>query len=146
MKTLPALLLATALALSTANTASAYSWSSDKTSVKLRGTLTFTPNEGSNPKPFKCLVVMDLKTKRSLITAVKFPKSNCALFSDLPWNARILNQNSGGFTGGSFESSDGNCVTGSTEFTDNGSGIFTLPAGQCLSGTMTSKPPVTIVP
>jgi hypothetical protein len=74
MKTVPALLLATSLAF-TANTASAYSWSSSKTSVRLRGILTFTPNEGG--KPFKCLVVMDLKTKRSLITAVKFPKVDC---------------------------------------------------------------------
>jgi hypothetical protein len=129
-----------------ANAASAYSWQSDKTSVKLRGTLTFTPNEGSKQKPFKCLVVMDLKTKRSLITAVKFPKSPCAHFNDLPWNVDILTQNSGGFTGGSFLSGDGICNTLVTQFQVDGSGIWALPAGQCLSGTMTSKPPVTIVP
>ena len=144
MKALPGLLLATALALSTANTASAYSWSSSKTSVKLRGTLTFTPNEGG--KPFKCLVVMDLKTKRSLITAVKFPKNCDTVFTGLPWNVDILTENSGGFAGGSFASGHGDCVTGSTEFQVNGSGIWTLPSGQCLSGTMRSEPPVTIAP
>ena len=146
MKTLPALLLATALALATANTASAYSWSSSKTSVKLRGTLTFTPNEGG--KPFKCLVVMDLKTKRTEITAVKFPKGDCegVGFSDIPWRVNILTQNSGHIAGGSYSSGDGICNTIITQFQDNGSGIWTLPIGGCIGGTMTSKPPVTIVP
>jgi hypothetical protein len=143
MKTPIAITLA-ALALATANTASAYSWSADKTSVKLRGTLTLTPNEGG--QPFKCLVVMDLKTKRSIITAVKFPKNCNARFTGLPWNVDILTENSGGFAGGTFVSGNGDCVTGSTEFTDSGSGIWTLASGQCLSGTLTSNPPVTIVP
>jgi hypothetical protein len=148
MKTLSALMLATALALATASTASAYSWQADKTSVKLRGILTFTPNEGSKQKPFKCLVVLDLKTKRTEITAVKFPKGDCegVGFDDIPWRVNILTQNSGNIGGGSFASGDGVCVTIVTHFQDNGSGTWTLPVGGCIAGTMTSTPPVTIVP
>jgi hypothetical protein len=67
-------------------------------------------------------------------------------FDDFPWTVNILTQNSGDFGGGTFESSYGVCTTGGTAFQDNGSGIWTLSAGQCLSGTMTSDPPVTIVP
>ncbi len=40
----------------------------------------------------------------------------------------------------------GICSQNGNVFQDDGSGIWTLPPGECLSGTLTSHPPTTIVP
>ena len=148
MKTLPVLLMAATVALATANAASAYHWSPAKASVHLHGKITFTPNEGGTP--FKCSVTMDFKTARNggQITAVKFPHGDCEAVhfsTEFPWNVGIINANSGGFGGGQFTSSSGNCVEGANTFQVNGSGIWTL-TGECLVGNLTSHPPTTIVP
>ena len=143
MKTLPVLFMAATLA--TANAASAYHLNPPVASVHLHGKMTFTPNEGGSP--FTCTVTMDLKTKRSKIGTVKFPQGSCNVaFFDLPWSVGILNANSGIIEVSGFSSSNGNCVQNWNTFQDNGSGIWTLPAGQCLSGTLRSNPPTTIVP
>ena len=134
-----------ALASFTANAASAYHFSPRDASVHLHGTLTFTPNEGGNP--FTCRITFDLKTKIPAIKAVKFLKGDCGgvTFQDMPWLVAITGPNSGLFGGGGFGSPAGNCVGRETSFQDNKSGIWKLPAGQCISGTLTSNPPVTIV-
>ena len=145
MKTLPNLILATALVLTTANAASAYKFNPPHASVHLYGKMTFTPNEGGTP--FSCSVTLDLKTKKQDIIAVKFPKGNCDVrFSDLPWGVEILTANSGQIFIGGFVSGNGICNQSVTTFQVDGSGIWTLPAGQCLSGTFKSTPPTTIVP
>jgi len=150
MKT-PIAIVLVALALATATGASAYHFSPVRAAVHLHGKLTFTPNEG-NGQPFTCSVTLDLKTKPlktgpSIIKAVKFPHGDCqgVEFDGFPWGVQILNANSGAFGGGSYASADGICVTDETHFQDNGSGIWTLPVGGCLSGTLTSNPPTTIV-
>jgi hypothetical protein len=145
MKTVSGLLLTTAFVVTVATGASAYSFNPPDASVHLHGKMTFTPNEGGSP--FTCTVTMDLKTKRRKIYAVKFPTGSCNVrFSDLPWTVAILNANSGEIEINGFVSSNGNCVQTATTFQDNVSGIWTLPTGQCFSGTFRSSPPTTIVP
>jgi hypothetical protein len=147
MKTLPSLLLAVALITAASTAVSAYSFNPPDASVKLHGKLTFTPNEG-NGQPFSCGITTDLKTKRNLITAVKFTSGNCQGldFTGLPWGAVPLTANSGEIFGGRFSSGNGACVEDFNTFEVNGSGIWTLAAGQCMSGTLTSHPATTIVP
>jgi hypothetical protein len=138
-----------ALVSLTATDASAYKLSPPDASVHLHGQMTFTPNEGNNPKPFTCLVTLDLKTKTGEIKAVKFPKgvANCegVNFQGMPWYINILNANSGYFSFQSFISDDGNCVGDGNRFEVTKSGVWTFLTGQCLSGTLTSSPPTTIV-
>ncbi len=148
MKTLPGLLLATALALAAATDASAYHFSPPDVSAHLHGRLTFTPDEGANSQPFTCRITFDLKTKIPAIKAVKFIKGDCegVRFQDMPFLVAINDANSGVIGGGGFSSDAGNCVGSETSFQDNKSGIWTLGGpGQCLSVTLTSYPPVTIV-
>jgi hypothetical protein len=147
MKTLPGLLMATALALAAATDASAYKLSPPDASVHLHGMMTFTPNEGG--KPFTCPVTLDLKTKNGEIKAVKFPKGvfNCEgiNFQYLPWYIDILSANSGQFSFRSFGSDNGDCIGMANKFQVTKSGVWTFLTGQCLSGTLTSNPPTTIV-
>jgi hypothetical protein len=147
MKTLPRLLLATALALAAATDAAAYKLSPPDASVHLHGQMTFTPNEGTTP--FTCPVTLDLKTKTGEIKAVKFPKGVGACedirFIGLPWYIDILDAKSGFFSFEGFSSSDGNCVGIENKFQVSKSGVWTFLSGQCLSGRMTSSPPTTIV-
>jgi hypothetical protein len=72
MKTLSGLLLTTALAVTVATGASAYSFNPPDASVHLHGQMTFTPNEGGHP--FTCPVTLLLKTRRYHISAVRFPR------------------------------------------------------------------------
>jgi hypothetical protein len=136
-----------ALVSLTATDASAYKLSPPDASVHLHGQMTFTPNEGGTP--FTCLVTLDLKTKTGEIKAVKFPKgvANCegVNFQGMPWYINILNANSGYFSFQSFISDDGNCVGDGNRFEVTKSGVWTFLTGQCLSGTLTSSPPTTIV-
>jgi hypothetical protein len=77
---------------------------------------------------------------------VKFPRGNCFVaFNDLPWSVGIVNANSGIIESDGY-SGNGDCVQRLNTFQVNGSGIWTLPPGQCLSGTLKSDPPTTIVP
>jgi hypothetical protein len=144
MKT-PIAIALVALASLTANAASAYSFNPPYATVHLVGKMTFTPNEGGTP--FTCSVTLYLKTKKQDIIAVKFPKHGCDVhFSDLPWGVEILTANSGQIFIRGFSSGNGDCAQSVTTFQDNGSGIWTLPTGQCFSGTLKSVPPTTIVP
>jgi hypothetical protein len=145
MKTLPSLLLSVALIAATATAASAYSLSPPDTRARLKGTLTFTPNEGGHP--FTCRIVLDIKTQGE-IRAIKLPSGDCAAlhFQDLPWGISVNSATSGTIGTVSFDSSSGNCIQDFNQFQDNASGVWTFPAGQCFSGTLKSDPPVTIVP
>jgi hypothetical protein len=138
------MLVVAALAVATANGASAYSWSPPYASVHLHGLITFTPNEGGSP--FTCTVTLDFKTKKSRIYAVKFPKGNCGVgFNDLPWGVGISNANSGYIESNGYDGK-GTCVQRQATYEVNKSGVWKLPPGQCFSGTLRSNPPVTIVP
>jgi len=149
MQTLSRLLLCVALASATANAASAYSFSPPHILAKLKGTLTFTPNEGG--QPFTCQVTMYLKTKSGEaipeIRTVRLSGADCAAvaFLGLPWGVSIADAKSGqiGFRG--FDSSAGDCAGEALFYQDDRRGVWTLPAGGCLSGTLRSHPPVTIV-
>ncbi len=147
MKTAANLLLAVALFSASATAASAYSLSPPDTRARLKGTLTFTPNEGSNTRPFTCKVVMDIKTHGQVIS-IKLPSGDCAgvHFQDLPWGIAVNSATSGTIGIVGFVSSNGNCSQDFNQFQDNASGVWTFPAGQCFSGTLKSDPPVTIVP
>jgi hypothetical protein len=146
---IPSLLcIAATLASMISTAAAAYHFSPPDASVKLRGELTFTPNENGNT-PFKCSVIFDLKTKTNNIKAVKFPRGEGKCvglhFTALPWSVAIQDANSGQIGGGTFISGNGNCGQTYEIFQVNQSGIWTLPSG-CVSGTLTSRPPTTIVP
>ena len=90
---------------------------------------------------------MDLKTKGA-ITGIEFPDGDCEglHFIDMPWLTSFTGAHSGTFGPIGFGSGDGSCQTDGNQFQDNKRGVWTLPAGQCLSGTLKSQPPVTIVP
>ncbi len=147
MKTLPSLLLSVELIAATATAASAYSLSPPDTRARLRGTLTFNPNEGTNPHPFTCKIIIDIKTQGE-IRAIKLPAGVCEdlNFQNLPWGISVNSATSGTIGIVSFDSSNGNCSQAFNQFQDNASGVWTFTAGQCFSGTLKSDPPVTIVP
>jgi hypothetical protein len=148
MNILPSFLLTGAIIAGIPAMAAAYTLSPPDITAKLHGNLTFNPFEGSNPQPFRCKITLNLHTK-GWIRAVKVDgPGNCGLlsFQDLPWQVVVTGSNSGVFGTVSFSSSHGNCVQNNIQFQDNSSGVFTLSPGQCLSGTLTSTPPVTIVP
>jgi hypothetical protein len=146
MKGFARLLLATALACATATAASAYHLSPPDISARLRGTLTFYPDGG---KPFHCKVIFYLKTKGIIKSAeVESPGGCKGLdFAGLPWFVGIINADTGDFGSLSFTGGGGGCGEGAELFQDNASGVWTLPDnGQCMSGTLVSRPPVTITP
>ncbi len=148
MKTLSRLLLAVALTGLTANTALAYQLSPPGISAKLRGTLTFYSRGGQ--QPFKCKVTFDLKTKGIIKAAsVDTPGGcNALFFGAFPWFIGVGTANTGQFGPFDFSGGGGTCNQGIVPFQVNSSGIWTLPqiGGSCIAGTMTSSPPVTIVP
>jgi hypothetical protein len=141
----PIVVALVALGLASANAASAYHFNPPDASVHLHGKMTFTPNEGG--RPFSCAVALDLKTKRSRITTITFPHKHCGdvYFNDLPWGVAITGANSGEILMDGFTSHLGTCVQYRTLFQVDGSGVWTLAAGQCFSGTLISTPPTTIV-
>jgi hypothetical protein len=145
MKNLPGVLLAVALATAHSAAATNYHLSPPHTHARLRGRLTFSPNGGT---PFNCTVTLGLKTKGIIKFAKVDTPSGCngLNFGFLPWFIGILNASSGQFGRFGFSSSNGDCNQGAIQFQDNSSGIWTLPAGQCMSGTLTSTPAVTIAP
>ncbi len=147
MKTLPSLLLAGALVSATATTAAAYTLSPPDTSARLRGILTFHPNNGTTPTP--CKVTLFLKTKKSQIESVKVdtPGACQAIgLGGLPWGVGILNATSGDIEGVSFTGVGGECNQPLVAFQVNSSGVWTLPVegGSCITGTLVSHPAVTI--
>ena len=147
MKTLSQLLLAVALTGLTANAAVAYHLSPPGSSAKLRGTLTFYPENGV--KPFKCKVTFYLKTKGVIRAAKVDSAGGCGAlgFGSFPWFTSILTANSGQFGPISFTGGGGACSQSGIPFQVNSSSIWSLPSlsGTCIAGTMTSTPPVTIV-
>jgi hypothetical protein len=141
------LLLSAALACATATTASAYSLSPPDTFVHLRGTVTFTPNNPPH-SPFHCPIIMDVKTRNDEVVRIKLPKTDCKnlRFVSGPWGIQFTGPNSGYFYFGIFISDVGLCNEGANTFQLNSPGIWTMPPGQCLSGTLKSDTPLTIVP
>jgi hypothetical protein len=148
MKRFSALCLTATLIFVMAPPASAYHLSPTNIRAKLRGTLTFYYQGGQ--EAFKCKVVFELRTKNNAagITHAKTGGNKDCLFPEfvgLPWVVGILNANSGQFGHFAFIGGGGQCTEGVELFTDNASGIWKLPTGECVSGSLTSDPPVTIV-
>ena len=148
MLRLPTLVTTVALACALASTASAYSWSPSGITARLRGVMTFNPTGGA---PFNCKIEMILKTKGATITAVrgtpKGPQCNGLFFPQLPMRAQILNATNGQIQPFSWNRAGfGSCEQTAVQFTDNSSGLWTFPAGQCMSGSLQSHPAVTIAP
>jgi hypothetical protein len=149
MKTLLSVLMAATAILGAATSVTAYSFSPSDTSVRLRGTLTFYPGGQS---PFSCKVVFRLRTKGSggVIRSidVNTPSCNGIAFGSLPWNTGPSTATSGvienvNFSGPGSEQ----CHNTFETFQDDASGIWTIADdGHCISGTLRSTPPVTIVP
>jgi hypothetical protein len=146
MKTFAVIYLVGSLSLAANSVANAYVFSPADVSARLHGKLTFSPNRGTNTKPFECSITLDLKTQSYEIKSVKFPKKDCenVNFQVFPWYVSIKGAKTGQFSFPGFTSKNGNCASNRIQFQDNKSGIFTLDPGQCLAGTLTSDPPVTI--
>jgi len=146
MKNPVRLLLVIAMVSTAAPAAFAYQLSPPNITSQLKGRLTFTPNEGGTP--FKCKITMILKTKGFIKSVIVDGPGGCGLleFQGLPWHFNFANANSGNFGSTGFTDASGNCHQNSEQFQDNSSGVWTLTTGQCMSGTLTSHPPVTIAP
>ena len=147
MHRLSTILVTVALACATATAAAAYTFSPPDITARLRGIVTFHPTGGT---PFNCKIQMVLKTKGE-ITSVEGrpqgPRCNGIGFTGLPWRIGILNADTGQFGPFGFSRAGyGSCGQGAIEFQDNGSGLWTFPASQCMTGSLQSHPAVTIAP
>jgi hypothetical protein len=145
------------LALASAGSASAqvYEWSPQKTATRLTGTLTFIPTDDNGPQ-FQCKVVLNFRTgnvKRGadalpeIISATTKGKGcETVQFLDLPWDVGATTPGTGTITRFGWSAATEGC-----EDLD-GAGFLSMPdgtwtfVGACLEGTLTSNPPVTIVP
>jgi hypothetical protein len=147
MKLHPKFILAALPLALLAGPASAYQLSPPKTLSHLTGRLLFSPEGGT---PFECHVNWNLKTRQRFgqIVGVKQKDNSCinVVFVDLPWSIEVNNANGGQIDGGRFVGGNGSCSLNAVIFSVNSSGVWTIPTGGCVSGTLTSNPPVTIVP
>jgi len=148
MKTLPSLLLASALTIATATTVSAYSLSPPDTSAKLVGKLTFYPENGA--PSYQCKVTFFLKTKGFIKSVTVDTSGACQAldFGDLPWRVGVVNANTAVFGTVIFTGPGGGCSQGGVTAQINSAGVWSLPlgGGTCIAGTLISRPPVTIAP
>jgi hypothetical protein len=154
MPRLPTLLTTVALACATAFAASASSYvlSPPDITARLRGMVTLHPSSGA---PFKCKLEMVLKTRAAVgsegeITSVKGTSQGPQCdhdveFPDLPWFIGIASASTGQF-GPFLYFGSSICTQETIQFQVNSSGLWTFPAGQCMTGSIQSYPPVTIVP
>jgi hypothetical protein len=133
-----------------AGSASAYQLSPPGIVSHLTGRLLLNPPAGA---PFECHVHWKLKTQNGrgkpgkIVAATVVSNKACqAAFVLLPWTIEVNDPDDGTILGGSFLNAEGGCTSGSFGFSLNSSGIWAIPAGGCVSGTLTSNPPVTIVP
>jgi hypothetical protein len=71
---------------------------------------------------------------------------NSVVFESLPAILHITGPNSGMFDASGWSDGGSSCNGVSATFSDNESGIWSIPPGYCIKGNLTSSPPVTIVP
>ena len=142
------ILAALPLAFSTGS-ASAYQLSPPEITSHLTGRLLLNPPAGL---PFQCRMRWTLKTRSAvkkghnrlgeIVAAIGTgtgEKTCQAAFLGLPWPIEVNDANSGSILGGSFLNGSGGCTTDFTGFSVNSSGVWTIPAGGCVSGTLTSN-------
>lgn len=147
MKTSIAIIFSALVSLA-ANPASAYSFNPPNTLAKLQGKITFHPDGGT---PFSCSLTFRFKTSKKIITAIQF-HPGAGTCHGLKYNPTIpvsITDANSGIIQAAFNSDSGACnFTYNNVFTADQSGVWTLASssGQCLTGTLTSHPPVTIVP
>jgi hypothetical protein len=133
--------------------ASAFSFSPPDSYGKLKGKLMLSPDSGT---PFACKVVMRVFTGKgtsinqlpkiiSARTTSQVTPCNHIIFSGFPWLMGASSLTTGGFGPVNF-TGFGNCSALTITFSDNASGVWTIPTGGCIAGTLTSTPPITIVP
>jgi hypothetical protein len=138
-----------------ASSAGAYSFSPIDTFASLKGTLTLYPTSGT---PFKCKVFArvftgkgtpfrDLPRIISISTTSHLGPCNSVEFEGVPAGVVASGAHKGSFGGGGWLlPARASCTITQTTFYDKSSGVWTIPVGNCVSGSLTSKPPVTIVP
>jgi hypothetical protein len=150
MKAFVALAIASLTTFGTVSSAAAFSFSPPDTHFKLRGALTITdPHTQCN-------------ATRILWLATKSPKIDAA-FSDcrytptgLPWQVRATGLNRATIVGFAFVPDPGvdqigPCGPGNLFAKVSSTGVWTfknspLPGGCTINGSLTSDPPVTVVP
>jgi hypothetical protein len=127
----------------------AYTLSPPKTTSTLTGTLGFVTSGGG--VAFRCDVRFTLRTHGpikagEISNAVVKGPTYCKSvgFVTTPWEVEVLNAKGGGIDGTGWSVGFESCSSG-TAFTDNADGVWSFGPG-CLSGTMISNPPITIVP
>ena len=139
-----------ALACAATSAATAYSLNPPDINAHLRGTVILHPNGFPT---FKCKITMFLSTRQvitGVITSVKLDpgyQCNGLSFVSPPWGITLFNTTSGQF--GPFginRPGYGECHQNALQFQVNGSGVWSFPPGQCMTGSLDSHPPVTIVP
>jgi hypothetical protein len=147
------LVLAAALAVGLASTASAYHLDPRNASVRLHGKITFTPNGGGgNHQPFTCAATIYLKTRKTNVSNdghimdISVPRDDCdgISLSFLPWPIAILSKHSGQYYEANFTAGNGDCHVDIGDFTIDKDGNWTLTAGGCLSGSLKSHPTTVI--
>jgi hypothetical protein len=127
----------------------AYTLSPPKTVSKLSGTLGFVTDGGGTA--FSCDVRFTLRThvpKAGEISHAQVRGPGLCkqvIFVTTPWEVQIQNAQGGVVFGAGWTVGSESCGHPGTGFTDNGAGVWSFGPG-CLSGAMTSTPPITIVP
>ncbi len=140
---------AAALACAATSGAAAYSLNPPDINAHLRGTVIFHPD---GLAPFKCKITMLLTTRQVVTGVIKSVKldpgyqCNGLVVGDPPWGITLFNTTSGQLGPFNFDRpGHGQCHQDDLQFQVNGSGVWSFPPGQCMSGSLDSHPPVTIV-
>ena len=150
------LALTAALALAGSANAQAYEWSPQQTVTRLTGTLVFSPSHGA---PFQCKVVLNFRTgnvKRGEDSlpqvfggAVKGRGCESVQLVDLPWYVGPVDPNNVSVSPFGWNGGIESCVAvDGSKFQVMSDGTWVLGGYYpvCLTGSLTSNPPVTIVP
>jgi len=148
MKTCSMLMVTALIACVVGQPVLAYTLSPPKTVSTLTGTLAFVTDGGGTA--FSCNVSFTLRThvpKAGEISNAKVRGPGLCkqvFFVATPWDIQLQNGN-GGYIDGARWSVGFESCSHNTGFQDNANGVWTFEPG-CLSGTMTSNPPITIAP
>jgi hypothetical protein len=145
------------LALACAGSANAqsYEWSPQKTATRLTGTITFLPTLG-NGASFQCKLVLNFRTGNVKRGADALPVIRSATvkgrgcesvkLSGLPWYVGADGPASASFSRFGWENGVESCeMVDGAPFVANSDGTWTFNSSECINGSLTSSPPVSIV-
>lgn len=133
----------------------AYQFSPPNTGSHLTGVLQFLNGDGK--KEFKCRVDFHLHVRQSpnisrvIMYRLNLASGGCPptvrFDGTLPWPTAALDSNTAQVAAGGWSNgSETTCSGGSIFFTVDANGAWTVLPSRCLSGTLLSDPPITIVP